>query len=88
MSTVDSGNLAGALIALAQGLLELDATPQTHDQRLDGLADTADLLAAGIVVERATLRQRAIVTEINRLGTRRSRRGAHRRRPTDAMRRG
>ena len=35
----------GALIALAQGLLELEQQPQTLDQRLDGLADTARLLA-------------------------------------------
>ena len=45
VSTVDSGNLAGALIALSQGLLQLDETPQTREQRLEGLADTAVLLA-------------------------------------------
>jgi cellobiose phosphorylase len=45
VSTVDSGNLAGALIALTQGLLQLADQPQTIGQRLDGLADTADLLA-------------------------------------------
>ena len=46
VSTVDSGNLAGALIALAQGLLAIVAEPQTAAQRREGLADTADLLAA------------------------------------------
>src|SRR6185436_7983777 len=45
VSTVDSGNLAGALIALAQGLLQLQEHQQTHTQLLEGLADTADLLA-------------------------------------------
>ncbi len=42
VSTVDSGNLAASLIALAQGLLELEKRPQTIDQRLDGLADAAE----------------------------------------------
>jgi cyclic beta-1,2-glucan synthetase len=46
VSTVDSGNLAGALIALAQGLMGLVEIPQTRAQRLEGLADTADVLAA------------------------------------------
>ena len=45
VSTVDSGNLAGALITLAQGLLELEQKPQTLQQRLEGLADAAGLLA-------------------------------------------
>ena len=46
VSTVDSGNLAGALIALAQGLLTIEEQPQTTAQRLAGLVDAADLLAA------------------------------------------
>ncbi|HET9373276.1 MAG TPA: glucoamylase family protein [Vicinamibacterales bacterium] len=46
VSTVDSGNLAAALIALAQGVLELASRPQTLDQRLEGLTDTARILAA------------------------------------------
>ena len=45
VSTVDSGNLAGALIALAQGIAGLDTDPQTRAQRLAGLADAAELLA-------------------------------------------
>jgi cyclic beta-1,2-glucan synthetase len=45
VSTVDSGNLAGALIALSQGLLQLAETPQTRERRLHGLADTAAILA-------------------------------------------
>ena len=46
ISTVDSGNLAGALGALAQGLLALPERPQTRAQRLQGIADTESLLAA------------------------------------------
>ena len=46
VSTVDSGNLAGALIALAQGLLQLIDAPQTERQRLEGVIDTAEVLAA------------------------------------------
>ena len=45
VSTVDSGNLAAALIALAQGLRALPASPQTRKQRLEGIIDAADLLA-------------------------------------------
>ncbi|MFL5522256.1 MAG: glucoamylase family protein, partial [Gemmatimonadales bacterium] len=43
VSTVDSGNLAGVLMALAQGLRQLAATPQSQAQRRDGLADTAEV---------------------------------------------
>ena len=45
VSTVDSGNLAGALMALAQGVSDLIATPQTRRQLLEGLIDTAEQLA-------------------------------------------
>jgi cyclic beta-1,2-glucan synthetase len=45
VSTVDSGNLAAALLATAQGLEEMEHQPQTILQRLQGLADTAALLA-------------------------------------------
>ena len=51
ISTVDSGNLAASLIALAQGLLRLTTEPQTRAQLLDGLADTADLLARASSIE-------------------------------------
>ena len=67
VSTVDSGNLAGALIALAQGLLQLEETPQTYTQRLAGLTDTADVLAAASSSTDARSGPREIVTEINRL---------------------
>ncbi len=45
VSTVDSGNLAGSLIALVQGLTQLALTPQTQTQRLEGVIDTAEVLA-------------------------------------------
>ncbi|MDP1570215.1 MAG: glucoamylase family protein [Vicinamibacterales bacterium] len=45
VSTVDSGNLAGALIALAQGLRQIGDTPQTEARRLAGVIDTAEVLA-------------------------------------------
>jgi cyclic beta-1,2-glucan synthetase len=40
VSTVDSGNLAGSLIALAQGLREAARTPQSGECLLEGLQDT------------------------------------------------
>ena len=67
VSTVDSGNLAGSLIALAQGLLTIEEHPQTREQRLAGLADTADVLAAASSSSDARSGPREIVTEINRL---------------------
>ncbi len=41
VSTVDSGNLAGALMALAQGLRQLTDAPQSAAQLCAGLRDTA-----------------------------------------------
>jgi cyclic beta-1,2-glucan synthetase len=67
VSTVDSGNLAAALIALAQGLLQMDAHSQTRAQRLAGLLDAADLLAAESSSSDARSGPRQNVTEINRL---------------------
>src|SRR5260221_14041760 len=46
VSTVDSGNLGGSLMALAQGLLQLSTQSQTGAQLLAGLEDTASLLAS------------------------------------------
>ena len=67
VSTVDSGNLAGALIALAQGLLQIEEKPQTDGQRLAGLADTADLLAAASSSIDVRSELRETVVAINRL---------------------
>ena len=54
VSTVDSGNLAAALIALAQGLVALIDSPQTYAQRLEGVADTAAVSAAVSASSRGT----------------------------------
>jgi cyclic beta-1,2-glucan synthetase len=67
VSTVDSGNLAGALIALSHGLLYLVATPQTAGQRLDGIIDAADLLALASASTRTSDASRESLTRINRL---------------------
>jgi cyclic beta-1,2-glucan synthetase len=67
VSTVDSGNLAAALIALAQGLLQIATHPQTDAQRRAGLADAADLLAeaSSSIDERSGPRD--TIVEINRV---------------------
>src|SRR6185295_3576541 len=68
VSTVDSGNLAASLMALAQGLVRLTIEPQTRTQRLDGLADTADLLARATSSSRgADPDARQAMTASNRL---------------------
>jgi cellobiose phosphorylase len=66
VSTVDSGNLAAALIALSQGLLQLEEKPQTRAQRLDGLTDAAALLAEASA-SAMNVASRDVLTEINRL---------------------
>ena len=43
VSTVDSGNLAGALLALAEGLRRLAGEPQSATQICAGLVDTAEI---------------------------------------------
>ena len=67
ISTVDSGNLAGALIALAQGLVQIETEPQTTAQLREGLADAADLLAAASSSIVDATESRHTVSEINRL---------------------
>jgi cyclic beta-1,2-glucan synthetase len=44
VSTVDSGNLAGALVALKQGCLEMLQAPLLRWERWQGLLDTLDVL--------------------------------------------
>lgn len=46
ISTVDSGNLAGHLLTLRQGLLALQHVPLLNRSYLEGLEDTFDVLAA------------------------------------------
>jgi cyclic beta-1,2-glucan synthetase len=65
VSTVDSGNLAGALMALAQGLVALVDTPQTQAQRLHGLADTADALATVTASSMSAAVERRVATRVN-----------------------
>ncbi len=48
VSTVDSGNLAGALVALAQGCLQLRASHPALEARLLDLASRASALADGM----------------------------------------
>jgi cyclic beta-1,2-glucan synthetase len=43
VSTVDSGNLAGTLVALAEGLRQLAGEPQSSARICEGLADTAEI---------------------------------------------
>ena len=67
VSTVDSGNLAGALIALAQGVLEIERRPQTVAERLAGLADAADLLAGASATVGGAGGRRQALGDVNRL---------------------
>jgi cyclic beta-1,2-glucan synthetase len=67
VSTVDSGNLAAALMTLARGALELEHRPQTVAQRLAGVADAADLLAQASATVREGGLERQTLVEINRL---------------------
>ena len=67
VSTVDSGNLASAMMALAQGLLSLTERPQTHAQRLGGVADTADVLANASSSAGTRPEIRQVISEIHRL---------------------
>ncbi|HVH29890.1 MAG TPA: glucoamylase family protein [Vicinamibacterales bacterium] len=46
LSTVDSGNLAAALLTLAQGLLRLESEPESQVRLAEGLIDTADVLVS------------------------------------------
>ena len=74
VSTVDSGNLAGALMALAEGLRRLVREPQTAAQRCAGLRDTAELasqallpLGGGAGTDAATLQLSHAVRTIHEL---------------------
>ncbi|HXT29317.1 MAG TPA: glucoamylase family protein, partial [Vicinamibacterales bacterium] len=67
ISTVDSGNLAGALIALGHGLQTLTSEPQSLGARVAGLADTADLLAEASSSSSSGGYERQRLGDINRL---------------------
>ncbi|RYE95150.1 MAG: cellobiose phosphorylase, partial [Myxococcales bacterium] len=49
VSTVDSGNLAGCLLALAQGCREVASTPVLRAESWEGLRDSVDLLEEVVV---------------------------------------
>lgn len=51
VSTVDSGNLAGLLLTLRPGLLELASQPLLHPRMFAGLADTLVLLREAMIAE-------------------------------------
>ncbi len=67
VSTVDSGNLAASMMAVAQGLVDLIDRPQTRTQRVRGVADTADVLADASSSAGEQTNRRQILTEVNRL---------------------
>jgi cyclic beta-1,2-glucan synthetase len=67
VSTVDSGNLAAALVALAQGLAGIGERPQTLGDRLAGLADAAGLLARASAATDGSIGSREVLTELNRI---------------------
>lgn len=52
VSTVDNGNLAGHLLTLRPGLLELADTPVWDARALAGLADTAEVLGTALKAEK------------------------------------
>jgi len=54
VSTVDSGNLLGALWALEQGLEELLQAPLLDDKAFAGLADTGEILKQSLIREGIT----------------------------------
>ena len=49
VSTVDSGNLAGALMALTEGLRQLADNPQSAAQMCAGLHDTAEVARRSVI---------------------------------------
>jgi cyclic beta-1,2-glucan synthetase len=68
VSTVDSGNLAAALLALAQGVVAITSQPQAIGRKLAGLIDTAQvLLQASASETSAAGANRQAFTAINRL---------------------
>jgi cyclic beta-1,2-glucan synthetase len=70
VSTVDSGNLAAALIALAQGLSTLAVVPQSRRQLLEGLIDASDLLTLASSSSKAKDQSdRETTTRVNRFAS-------------------
>ena len=84
VSTVDSGNLAAALMALSHGVLDLTKQPQTVAQLLAGLDDTATLLATASSSSAHSPSGHDTIAAINRLA--RAIAIEARNEPADAMR--
>ena len=66
ISTVDSGNLAGELIALKQFCIELQDKPVFAERTILGLADTIELISQA-AARLGTIRQRTEVITIKHL---------------------
>ncbi len=66
VSTVDSGNLAGHLLALRAGLQEVSAGPIIGPQALDGFGDALEVALESLVRSKETLGQREIVDGVRR----------------------
>jgi len=64
VSTVDSGNLAGHLIALRIGLMEVAEAPILGPQMLDGLVDTVRVALEDLLAEKDRVTDGGSVTEI------------------------
>ncbi len=62
VSTVDSGNLAAALITLAKGCRDAAGAPTVHPVRWQGLGDTLELLDEGL--DRLTVSHTAASTAV------------------------
>ncbi len=67
VSTVDSGNLLGALWTVEQGLLELITTPLLNDRLFSGLTDTGEILTQSSGKEHSDARQFAIETLLKKV---------------------
>jgi cyclic beta-1,2-glucan synthetase len=70
VSTVDSGNMAAALMTLAQAMLETAERPQTVAQRLAGVIDVAELLMMASAKSDADVDRRRQTVDINQLARR------------------
>ncbi|MDI6901885.1 MAG: glucoamylase family protein [Anaerosomatales bacterium] len=64
VSTVDSGNLAGHLIAVRVGLTEASESPLLGPQVIDGIADTARMALGDLLADQKDASAREIVTEL------------------------
>ncbi len=64
VSTVDSGNLAGHLVALRVAILEITERPLVSEATLDGIADAVRLALEDLQSARSGSRSNAALTEV------------------------